>query len=285
MKTVVIIVLTILLLPMMLNTDMGLEAQTVVLQSSDVTIPTLQQVTDKGNITTNPIQFTNTTEYIGSDNAGDLDIYADGTIDLHAPLVLTAGSPAANESPLVFLQGPLLTVPHAGAMEFDGTGIYLTPTNHRRFISLASDSVITTNTATTVATTVLWSGVLNADELRAHRVYEIKACGTYTTHDAADTANLSVNVNGTSLITITTPAGVVTDDPWSIDAWFTVRSIGAAGTVSGYAQVISSAGITQSVNEEVHVDTTAINTISIQCAWSDTPNELYLTQAWLAEAD
>ena len=64
-----------------------------------------------------------------------------------ARLHLAAGGTASGSAPLRFASGSLLTTPEAGVMEFDGTGIYLTPTNHRRFISLASDSAIAAVTA------------------------------------------------------------------------------------------------------------------------------------------
>jgi len=97
----------------------------------------------------------------------------------------------------VFQAGTLLTVPVAGTMEFDGTGIYLTPTNHRRFISLASDSIIASVTATTVAPTTLWTGVTNANELKVNRVYAIRACGLVNNQNSAANVTLTVNLAAT----------------------------------------------------------------------------------------
>lgn len=201
-----------------------------------------------------------------------------------AYLHLPAGEAAAGFAPLKFAAGVLLTTPEAGVMEFDGTGIYLTNTNHRRFISLASDSVIATVTATTVASTTLWTGITNANELKAQRVYVIKACGLYTT-DAVDTATISLYMGATLIGSITTPVGAVTDGPWYLEIFLTVRTIGGAGTVSAFGRIDATTGIVYGVLESFVIDTTIANDLIIKCTWSDIGNSLKLTQCWLAVAD
>jgi len=64
MKKIAIIVLTILLLPVILNTDMGIEAQTVILQPASAGNPDLQDVTDAGNTTTNNMSITSGTNAV-----------------------------------------------------------------------------------------------------------------------------------------------------------------------------------------------------------------------------
>jgi len=71
------------------------------------------------------------------DDAPKVTILANGNVGIgdtspEAVLQLKAGTTAANTAPLKMTAGALLTTPEAGVIEFDGTGIYLTPTNHRR---------------------------------------------------------------------------------------------------------------------------------------------------------
>jgi hypothetical protein len=208
-----------------------------------------------------------------------------GNVSPAALLTLASGNISAGLAPLKFTAGPLLTVPVAGAMEFDGTGIYLTPTNHRRFISLASDSIISTVNATTVASTILWNGTINANELKTNRVYEIKGCGIYSTHDASDRCTINMTVDSAVIMTITTPAGLVTNKSWSFDVYFTVRATGINGKLSTHGEIESGSGEQFITVEEVTVDTTAINYATLRAYWSDTSNEIKLTQAWLAVSD
>jgi len=175
----------------------------------------------------------------------------------------------------------LRPTPIAGMQEFDGTGMWLTLYDCRRFISLASDSAIATVEATTVALTNLWTGVVNANEFKPGRVYVITGCGLFTTHDAADQATITVKLGAATIITLTTPQGLVTDAPWHFEAFFTMRTTGAAGTVSSFGEVVASTGETYGVTESSAVDTTAINNITVNCEWSDISNSLKLTQCWL----
>lgn len=208
-----------------------------------------------------------------------------GNVTSQALLTLASGNIAAGLAPLKFTAGPLLTVPVAGAMEFDGTGIYLTPTNHRRFISLASDSITSTVFANTTVETTLWNGTINANELKVNRVYNIKGCGLYTTHDANDKVTINLSVDGTVITGITTPAGLVTNKPWSFETYFTVRAVGASDVISSYGEIEAGSGESYSVNENVAVNTTSINYVTLRATWSDVSNNISLTQCWLQTQD
>jgi hypothetical protein len=199
-------------------------------------------------------------------------------------LIARPGNIGLGLAPLIFQSGDLLTVPEAGAMEFDGTGIYLTPTNHRRFISLASDSLIASVTATTVAPTTLWTGIVNANELKSHRVYVIKACGLYAT-DAVDVATITLTFGATTIGSIATPVGVAVNEPWYLEIFLTVRTTGINGTISAFGKFEASVGAIYGILESFIINTTIANDLTILCAWSVVGNELKLTQAWLATAD
>ena len=211
------------------------------------------------------------------------------TANLHLP----AGTAAAGTAPFKLTTGILLATPEAGVLEFDGTGLYLTPLNHRRFISMASDSIIATTTATTVASTTLWTGITNADELKPHRVYVIKACGHLNNVNAAGVATITINLGATAIITFATPGAKLTEDPWHIDAFFTVRTIGdiATGTVSSYGMMMTVAvtgtKMAHNVIESIAVDTEVANNLTIKVVWSGAhaDNWVELTQCWLSEMD
>jgi hypothetical protein len=194
------------------------------------------------------------------------------------------GEAAANLAPLIFQTGTLLTAPEAGTMEFDGTGIYLTPTNHRRFISLASDSLVATQVATTIAPTLLWTGITNANELKPHRVYVIKACGLYNA-DAVEVATITLDFGVTTIGLITTPVGVAVLEPWHLEIFLTIRTIGAAGTISAFGKFEASTGANYGVLESFVLNTTIANDLKILCSWSNVGQALGLTQAWLAVSD
>jgi hypothetical protein len=213
-----------------------------------------------------------------------MPIIAEDDVLVDGSLVLRAGTVGVGDAPLRIQAGDLLTVPEAGTIEFDGTGIYLTPTSHRRFISLASDSIIATTTATTTGSTTLWTGITNADELKAHRVYVVKGCGLYTT-DAVDTATITLKLGATTIGSITTPVGAVTNGPWYLEVFLTIRTIGETGTISAFGRLDASTGSSYGVLESFVLDTTIANDVTITCTWSAVGNSLKLTQCWLAEAD
>jgi hypothetical protein len=190
-------------------------------------------------------------------------------------------------APVMFQSGTLLTTPIAGAMEFDGTGIYLTPTNHRRFISLASDSIIATTTATTVASTTLWTGITNANELKPYRVYVVKGVGLTNNHDAAGIVTVTLNLGSTTILTISSPGSKMTNSVWFFEAIFTIRTIGAAGAVSSFGHMEISSSTINAATESSAVDTTGANDVTIKATWSaaDADNWLKLTQCWLSTQD
>jgi len=192
------------------------------------------------------------------------------------------------QPPIKIDAGELLTVPEAGSIEYDGTGIYLTNTNHRRYISQAADSIIAPATvANTIVETTVFTGVLNADELVAHRVYRLSLFGEVSTASAADTVTVTIYTDGIPVVTLTSAAGVVADAPFHGTLVFTVRAIGVAGAISSHASL-------QLANKMIHtnisstvVDTTAINNLTVTFQWSaaKVDNIMTLDQAFLEVLD
>jgi len=216
----------------------------------------------------------------------------DATIGDHfltGRFIVRPGEAASGLAPIVFMPGTLLTVPVAGTMEFDGTGMYLTPTNHRRFISLASDSIIASVTATTVASTTLWTGITNANELKAHRVYSIRACGLVNNVSSAANVTITVNLAATVIVTLTTPVVKLTNAVWHCEVDFTIRAIGTSptGQVSAFGHLEASTATVHTVNELVAIDTTIANDVTVKAVWSgaNASNWFTVTQIWMTTQD
>jgi hypothetical protein len=201
---------------------------------------------------------------------------------------ITLTGQAAGKAPLTLEPGILLTTPEPGTLEYDGTGIYLTNTDHRRYISQAADSIIVPVTvANTIVETTVFTGVLNADELKTYRVYRLNLFGELSTASAADKITVTVYVNGTTLVTLESNAGVVTDAPFNGWVVFTVRSTGVAGEISSNSHLMLANKIINTNISSVAVDTTAINNLTLTFQWdaAKVDNIMTLDQAFLEVLD
>lgn len=211
-----------------------------------------------------------------------LSIYANGT------LFPRAGTATAGTAPIKLTAGTLLTVPESGAIEYDGTGTYITNTNHRRFLSQAADSIISSViVSNTVAETTVFTGTLNANELKAHRVYRLNYYGHLDTASAADTVTVRVHINGTTLVTLTSNSGSITDEPFHGQAVFTVRTTGVGGTISTHGDAEIGTKFIHSNIPSVSVNTTSANYITLTFQWSaaKVDNIMNLDQAFLEVLD
>jgi len=77
---------------------------------------------------TEAIYFRDTAIHIASLNDGHLDLTADTSIDLNAPVILKAGTATAGTAPLKFTSGTSLTTAEAGAIEFTTDDFFATIT-------------------------------------------------------------------------------------------------------------------------------------------------------------
>lgn len=194
----------------------------------------------------------------------------------------------ATDPPLQIDGGSLLTRPQSGTLEYDGESFYLTNINHRRFISRACDSLIKPQTVsnTTVETTV-FTDVLNANELSEHRVYRLPFYGEFSTASASDTVTIKVKVNGTVILSLTSTAGVATNDPVHGWAVFTVRSIGTTGTISAHAHLMIAGKEVHANTSSLVINTAIINNLVLTFQWgaAKVGNTITLDQAFLEVLD
>ena len=141
--------------------------------------------------------------------------------------------------------------------------------------------VVNTTTETNV-----FSETLVADSLRVGDVYELVLLGSYSTANATDTFDIDLSIGGTTLSTTTSIAANATDAPVKIRFTFTVRSIGATGSVITYSDVeLDNTGDSSGDTAETTIDTTANNNVECSIQWSaaDAGNSVKIEQGFLTK--
>jgi hypothetical protein len=243
----------------------------------EIEIPVEVQLSDK-------LKFTQTdgNEYIDSLADGYMDYGATTAhrfnnkvgLGIETPtaiLHIQAGTVAASTAPVKFEPGVCLTTPEVGAFECTTSGLFYTTLGDRRSLVQGSQPITSSTTVVNTTTeTTLYTTNLAADELIVGETVTTEVFGIISTHDAADTATLRVKVGGTTITTVVTTAGLVTDEAWRLRSTFTVRSVGAAGTVQAFCAI-------ELINENksvaniatTTVNTTQISDVTITVEWSD----------------
>lgn len=227
------------------------------------------------------------TDFIGTTDARDfvtktnnlerLRVLSNGNtgIGVTAPtatLHLKAGSTAAGTAPLKLSDGPLLTTPEPGAIEYKGHSFFATTYFVRRSVMLAQDvvvnPVIVTNTG---AETVIYSVAMAADYLERGKMINTKLFGRFFTNGASDIYTIRVKLSGVTILTVTSVSQNANNRPFDIDIRSIVRSIGAAGTIISYGKTQQD---NQTPNIEMgnltNINTTLSNTITITVQWNNT---------------
>lgn len=199
-------------------------------------------------------------------------------------LILGAGTATANTAPLKFTAGTNLTTPEAGAVEYDGKSFYMTRTSTRRKVQLSNDTITSSTTvANTVVETTLFTGTIPANATSVGDILRFTDLGYYSTANGADTFTMRFKVGATTICTITSSAANVTNVPWHSKFTATVRSIGASGTLIGFAENDTNAVNKDTANTSTTtIDTTASLTFTVTVQWSnaDPGNTLTLQQAY-----
>lgn len=192
---------------------------------------------------------------------------ASPTARLHLP----AGTAAASTAPLKFNSGTNLTTAEAGAVEYDGNKFYVTPKSQRRVVTDADGSITSdTTVANTVTETTLYTETIPANELYQGQMITVQLFGLYSSANGADTCTLRFKIGSTTIISVVTPANLVTNAPISAEYTFTVRSTGATGTVISYGEVyLDNTGASSASTATTTVDTTTSNNLVVTAQWSN----------------
>jgi len=185
-------------------------------------------------------------------------------------LTLRAGSAAAGTAPLKLTSGTNLTTPEAGTIEYDGTRFYITGSGARRVISRASDVITTAATAAnTTAEITVFTAVLPANILAAGKVYTVLGYGKASTQNASATLTIRVKVDGVTLVTLACTPGQAANDPMCYRLTFTVRTIGATGTISSHGDIEVKDSKVHTNTSSTTVDTTAVGGVTVTFQWDN----------------
>lgn len=173
-------------------------------------------------------------------------------------------------SPIIIVADTLLATPQAGAIEYDGTGLFFTPTSIRRFLDMTSDPKVTTTTvANTVVETVIYSITVPGDELRVGSMVTLEVYGYFSTANASDTFTMRLKKNSTTVLSVTSSPKSSTNAAFDTKAVFTIRSLGVGGTSIGHLITeIDSTAVSVSELVPSAIDTTASTTFSVTIQWS-----------------
>jgi hypothetical protein len=117
-------------------------------------------------------------------------------------LTLRAGAAGTNGAPLRFQGGTNLTTPVTGAMEFDGTNLYFTPSGTRKTVAF-TDSNITGNAATATTWATARTLTLTGDVTGTSAAFDGSGNISIATTISADATVLGTDTTGNYVASIT----------------------------------------------------------------------------------
>lgn len=147
--------------------------------------------------------------------------------------------------------------------------MYLTNVAIARALDRTSEVIKSTTTVeNTTDESVLWTGTLAADALKEGNVLKVFANGIISNKTAADDITLRVYVGATEVQSFNPAIGNVTDAIWHLDAVFTVRSVGAAGSVAHFGRMDIDGNTDTDASIET-INTTIAENITIKVEWDN----------------
>ena len=102
-------------------------------------------------------------------------------------------------------------------------------------------------------------------------MHKINVYGTYSTANAADTATIYLKANGTTLLALVSPKGVVTREPWYGEMIVTIREEGINGNAATFGHIEIGTDVSHGNMYSAHINTTVVNGMGITTKW-DTAN-------------
>ena len=129
---------------------------------------------------------------------------------------------------------------------------------------------------------VIFTGFILADQFQIADVYQIHIFGSFSTFAASQSLTARVYVGSTEVAEIVLSPSNISNEPFHGLITITVRTIGAAGTVSVYSQFYVE-GEHDSLDEEETIDTTTSNNITISFQWgaANAGNIVEITQGYM----
>ena len=171
--------------------------------------------------------------------------------------------------PIVISDQTLLASPVAGAIEFDNDRMYLTNVGTQRAIDRTSDVITSTTTVTNTTTeTTIFTASIPANSLKAGNIIKGRIAGVLTNATAADDIIIRLKYGSTTVQTFNPAIGNVTDEPWHVEGDWTIRTVGAAGTLASHTHIDIN-GFDESVVSTGSIDTTASEDITVTVEWDN----------------
>lgn len=188
-----------------------------------------------------------------------------------------------------FAEDNLPTSDPEGTVYFDSTrGVpaWWDGSGHE-WANFVDDVLVTPQTVSNTTTrTEVFNPDINAGSLVAGRIYQMDLMGNFSTTNTSDTFSVDINLAGaTDVAGITNTGGNASNDPWSVEFTFTVRTDGQNGTLQPHTRGLFNSEPADSHHSEVSVDTTTVTELSVDIQWSaaDPDNSVTLGQAHLKQ--
>ena len=171
------------------------------------------------------------------------------TGDLRPP----AGSATADTAPLKFTTGTNLTTPEAGAVEYDGTFFYETPTqaSGRGHSGVFQTFRLTANGAATTTTIADYFGATSSINLAANSVYEIEYFAYFQKNTAGTLVWTLTASSAPTLISSLWRAGPVTGAAGTPTTLFTISRGATTAAFGATASISNSAFMTYGFHTRV----------------------------------
>jgi hypothetical protein len=193
-------------------------------------------------------------------------------LDLTGSASLGAGTTAAGTAPLYFQDGPLMTTPEDGAMEYEDGHLYFTNSGQRTVIAQTDGvKVSTTTVVNTVTETTIYTYTFPADALHTDERIVLDTTGVFTNDSAADDFTLRFKLAGATVATVSRVGGNQTNAGWRSHFDFTVRTDGASGTYVWAVEFTEHAtvGRKQATITTNSIDTTAAIVFEVTMQWDN----------------
>jgi hypothetical protein len=198
-----------------------------------------------------------------------------------ASVHIKAGTASEGNSQIKFESGTEPSVPEAGTLNFHDDRLHLTNIGVAKIVDRSNDVIISTTTvANTVTETAIYTAVIPGNALRLKNHLQLFACGQLSTHDASDTVTFKLYFGPTLIGSVVTVPKIVTNVPWELNSYITIRTIGSSGTFSNYIKVnIENVGFAFNVPSTA-IDTTIADNLVLKILWSsaDVGNTIQIDQ-------
>jgi len=161
--------------------------------------------------------------------------------------------------------------------------ISVTNVDTARPIDRTADVITSTTTVANSDTeTTIFTGTLGANDLKAGNVLKVFCSGILSNATASDDITISVYIGTTQIESFNPAMGNVTDADWHLEQQFTIRSVGATGSIALHGNVHIDDNSEENNSIET-VDTTSAQNITVKIQWDNAKagNTISIYQGWM----